>query len=644
MTTDLLRFGEFELNRSAYQLRRAGDIVRLERLPMELLLLLVERRGQLVTRNEILERLWGANVVRDVDHSINTAIRKIRLVLRDDPENPRLLHTVPGKGYRFAAEERVADTMNGGHSPLIVPSPVAANFVPRDPEIVAPPVVIRRRWQVVLATAASVLIALFLGWRYLARDNAPNDNKVMLVVLPFANLSGDPSQEYFADGMTEELIAQLGGLDPDHLGVIARTSAMQYKGTHKNVAQIGRELGVRFLVESSVRRSGGRLRITAQLIATDDQAHLWAGTFDRDVSDVLRLQSDLSLAIANKIKLALPQHSAARLARAPSVNPQAYEAYLEGLQAWNLRTKAGFERAISEFNRAILLEPNNALAYAALARTYSLAPVVGLGATTESMYQARELASRALILDDSVASAHSTLGFVYSHYDYNWTAAEREFLRAIALNPSDAYAHLFFSNSYLSPRGRHDQAIAEMNTAIKLDPLSAPIDSFLGRTYISARRYKDAITHLQHSVEHFPSFGLNHQRLADAYRYVGRFDAAIAEETLAAQAAGWDAHETVHHEDVLRAALAARGPRGYWEATEKFALGDFHPPESLGGFYGRAMILTELGETDMALELLERGLQEHSFSMMEMGVEPAFDALRANSRFQVLMRHMGLTL
>ena len=618
MTPEQLIFGEFELDRSAYQLKRAGNIVRLERLPMELLLLLVERRGQLVTRKEILTRLWGADVIRDVDHSINTAIRKIRIALNDDLDNPQLLQTVSGKGYRFTAV-----TVNPGE--------------PKGSDVS------QRRWRLGLAVATGVVVALFLGRHYMARDAVPGARKVMLVVLPFVNLSGDPKQDYLADGMTEELIAQLGGMDPEHLGVIARTSAMQYRNTRKDAAQIGRELGVGFLLESSVRESGGRVRVTAQLITTGDQTHLWSDTFDRDTSDVLQIESDVSRAIADKIKLVLPRPNSQRLARTRSVNPEAYGAYLAGLQAWNLRTRAGFERAIFEFNRAIALDPNDAQSFAALARTYSLAPVVGVGSMSESMYQARELASHALILDDSVASAHSTLGFVLSHYDHNWIGAEREFRRGIELNPSDAYAHLFFSNSYLSPMGRHEEAIAEMTTAIKLDPLSAAVDSFLGRSYMWAHRYADALAHLKNSVQRFPSFGLNHQRLAEMYRHLRQFDAAIAEETRAAESAGWAARDILHHEDVLRSALAARGPRGYWEAVESFALGDFHPPESMGGLYDRAIIHAELGEPDKAIELLEKAYAEGPWSMTELGIEPSFDGLHADPRFQSLMQRMGLT-
>jgi TolB-like protein len=245
-------------------------------------------------------------------------------------------------------------------------------------------------------------------------------------VLPFQNLSDDLQQDYFADGMTEEMITQLGSIDPQHLGVIARSSAMQYKAAHKDAAQIARELGVNYLLEGSIRRAGERVRVTAQLIQSSDQTHLWANSYDRELSDVLKLQSEVARAIAGKIQLTLSQQTEARLTGTLSVNPEAHEAYLRGLQAWNLRTKEGFERSVAGFSQAIDVDPNYAPAYVGLARSYSLAPIFGVSSATETMPKALEAAKRALALDDSLAAAHTTLAFVQAHYEYNWPASERE--------------------------------------------------------------------------------------------------------------------------------------------------------------------------------------------------------------------------
>ena len=307
------------------------------------------------------------------------------------------------------------------------------------------------------------------------------------------------------------------------------------------------------MLEGSVRRGGERVRVTAQLIQTSDQTHIWADSFDRDLTDVLKLQSDVARAIAGKIQLTLSQQITARLAGTPAVNAEAHEAYLLGLQASNQRTRKSIELALANFQHAIDIYPNYAPGYAGLARVYSLAPVFDVLRPAESMPKALTAATRALALDESLAKAHTTLAFVKAHYEFDWPTAAWEYRRAIELNPSDAYAHLFYSNSYLSPFGRHEEAIAEMKTAVDLDPLSLPIQSFLGRSYLWARRYAEALSQLQKANRLDPNFTINHVRLAHLHTYMGNFDEAITEETKARTLAGEDP------EDALTKAAALRG-------------------------------------------------------------------------------------
>jgi TolB-like protein len=464
----------------------------------------------------------------------------------------------------------------------------------------------------------------------------------MLVVLPFENLSGDPQQDYFADGMTEEMITELGRLDPQHLGVIARTSSMQYNGARKTTAEIARELGVNYLVEGSVRRQANRVRITAQLIQASDQTHVWAESFDRDQADILRVQSEVALAIAEKIALSLPPDLRARLAGKPTLDPEAHEAFLLGLQADNQRTRPAMERALVEFQRATSIDPNYAQAYAALARVYSLAPVTRLLPAQEAMPKAREAALRAIALDDSLAGGHVTLAFVKAHYEYDWSGARREYLRALELNPSDAYAHLFYSNSYLSPLGRHPEAIAEMRSAIKLDPFSPPVQSFLIRSYLWARRYDDALAQFQKCNQMFPGFALNHERVAHLYTYMGKFEAAIPEETKARLLAGEDPKSAVKKEDELRQAWQAEGATGYWKKLLEFANLPENPPEAYATPYGMAILYARLGDKDQALAWLEKAYDQRELAMTEIGIEPALDSLRSDPRFQNLLRRVGL--
>jgi TolB-like protein/DNA-binding winged helix-turn-helix (wHTH) protein len=633
MSHETIRFEDFELDPRSFELRRAGNLVKLERIPLQLLFLLSEHRDRLVTREEILQAIWGKDVFVDADNSINTAVRKVRQALKDDPENPRFLRTVSGKGYRFTAQLQPSPPPSLPEPQGPQESPEANRFPQRS-----------ARWPVWAAVALlAIVVGGFLLQSRLRRPHEAVPGKAMLVVLPFVNLSNDPREEYFADGMTEEMITQLGSLDPQHLGVIARTSAMQYKGAHKDASQIARELGVNYLLEGSVRQTSERVRVTAQLIQTSDQTHLWADSFERDRSDVLRLQNDVAHAIAAKIQLTLSQQVEARLAGTLSVNPQAHEAYLRGLEAWNLRTKKGFEQSIVEFNQAISLAPNYPAAFAALARSYSVAPIFGVSTAAEAMPKARDAARRALAMDDSIAEAHTTLAFVQAHYEFDWPASEREYLRGIELNPSDAYARFFYSNSYLSPLGRHDAAIAEMQKAAELDPLSLPIQSYLGLTYIWARRYDDALTQFQRAIQMNPTFALNHERMARYYRHVGKFDDAIREETNARLLAGEDAKTVVMKEGALRKALAAGGPRGYWKKLLELSLMKENPPESFATPYGLARIYAQLGETDKTLESLEKAYEEREVPITEIGIEPSLDPLRSNARFQNLLLRMGLT-
>jgi TolB-like protein/DNA-binding winged helix-turn-helix (wHTH) protein len=623
-----IRFEDFELDSRSFELRRVGRLVKLERIPMQLLILLAENRDRLVTREEILEAIWGQDVFVDADNSINTAVRKIRQVLKDDPENPRFLRTISGKGYRFTAQ------INPSASRSLSEIHRSAELLPEAKQSPHRPY----KWVV----WAGIALVAIVSTGFLVRPPKTVPKKAMLVVLPFVNLSGDAREEYFADGMTEEMITQLGSLDPKHLGVVARTSAMHYKGSSAAASQIARELGVDYLLEGSVRQASDRVRVTAQLIQSGDQTHLWADSFERGRSDVLRLQSDVAHAIAAKIQLTLSQQVEDGLAGTPSVNPEAHEAYLRGLEAWNLRTKEGFERSILEFNQAIAVDPDYAAAYAGLARSYSLAPIFGVSAAADTMPKALDAAKKALALDDSLFAAHTTLAFVLAHYEYNWAASEREYLRGLELNPSDAYGHFFYSNSYLSPLGRHDAAIAEIKKAAELDPLAVPIQSFTGITYIWARRYDEAFAQFQKANQMNSTFAVNHERLAHCYIYLRKFDDAIREESKARLLSGEDAKMVVMKEDALRRALTAGGPRGYWRKLLEFSEMKQNPPEAYASAYGLARIYAQLGEAERAIESLEKAYAEHEIPLTEIGIEPLLDPLRSNPRFQSLLRRVGL--
>jgi TolB-like protein/DNA-binding winged helix-turn-helix (wHTH) protein len=624
------RFGTYEFEPQSGELRKQGIKIKLEGQPVAVLAMLLERSGELVPRTELQRRLWPADTFVDFEQSLNAAIKRLRGALNDSSAAPRYVETLSRRGYRFIAP---VDCIPAGKRARL----------PEAPRLDAEQAAIskRRRWHLWLALAATLAIAAILARSVLFQPPHPGTTKIMLAVLPFENLSGD-SQDYFAEGLTEEMITQLGSLDPQHLGVIARTSAMQYKGTHKDTSQIARELAVNYLLEGSVRQTNGRVRVTAQLIQASDQTHLWANSFDRDQSDVLRLQTDVARAIAGQIQLTLSQQVEARLAGTSTINPEAHKAYLRGLQAWNLRTKEGFEQSITEFSRAIDVDPNYAPAYAGLARSYSLAPIFGVSTAAETMPKARDAAKRALAIDDALAEAHTTLAFVKAHYEYDWPASEREYLRAIEINPSDAYGRFFYSNSYLSPLGRHDMAIAEMKKAAELDPLSISIQSFVGITYIWARRYDEALAQFQAANQLNPNFAVNHERLARCYIYLGKYDEAIREQTKARLLTGEDAKMVVMKEETLRKALSAGGPPLYWWRLLELSQMKENPPEAFATPYGIAQIYAQLGETEKALESLEKAYADREIPLTEIGIEPALDPLRSEPRFQDLLHRIGV--
>jgi TolB-like protein/DNA-binding winged helix-turn-helix (wHTH) protein/Tfp pilus assembly protein PilF len=654
-----LRFGIFEIDLDARELRKNGLRVKLQEQPFKILAVMVRRAGEVIPREELYAEL-STHSTYDSKHGLNNAIQKIREVLGDSPENARFIETVPGRGYRFLPQVEVV------YQPSIRDSNRGAVVVSQQPEpaIVEPKPALgsgplsslpmseadsggtgkrkRKFLRLWLGGAAlSAVIALpaslyFHWWSFQA------NGKVMLVVVPFVNISGNPGQEYIADGMTEEMITQLSRLNPKRLGVIARTTSMQYKGTHKDAAQIGRELKANYLLEGSVQREGGRVRVTAQLIQTSDQTHIWAESFDGDLGDMLKMQSAIARAIASETQIALSKQVKEWLDSTPHVNAEAHMAYLQGLQAMTLRTKESIEAAIANFNQSIAIDPNYAPAYAGLARAYNLAPVFGVFTSAESFPQAAAAATHALALDDTLADAHSALAFTKAHWEFDWPGAEREFKKAIDLEPSSTWAHFTYGNSYLTPMSRFDEAIAEIRKAIELDPLFPPFQSFLGRTYMIARRYDDALRQLKKSEEMNPNVAINYVRLAHLYARLRRYPDAIAAETQARVLSREGIDSAREHGLALTKAFQSDGARGYWQKELEFSREKQNPPEAYVTPYGRAVIYSELGDKENAIEELKKAYAERDLYMIELADTAEFDFLRQEPRFKILLQSTGL--
>ena len=489
-----IAFGEdFELDLRPRRLRRGNRVLRLERIPLEILLLLLEHPGEIVTREQIVARIWGEDVFLDTDNSIRGAIRKIRHVLRDDPETPRFIQTVTGRGYRFIAPV-AADTAELARtgSPASAPEPEAqpvlsaeGNRAPATEAEEAPTHWRTRTWLFIgiaaLAIAGTAALSTAWRWRRPSHPASATQHRAVLAVLPFDNLSGDPAQEFFSDGLTEEMIAQIGKLNPDRLTVIARSSIAKYKGSRLTAKEIGKELNADYLVQGSVRRSSDRLRITIQLIDARNQTDLWTEDYDRDLKDVLAVQDSVAASVADQIHIALTDEQKTRLASSRQVAPEAYLAYLKGRYYWNRRSADGITKAEGYFQQAIDADSGYAAAWSGLADCNSGLAWHGYKAPSDALPRALFAARKAVELDPQSAEAHASLGLVLSHR-WEWAEADAEFRRALQLNPGYANAHHWYAD-YLSIHGRHDEAISESRRALELDPLNLMISTWVGLRY-----------------------------------------------------------------------------------------------------------------------------------------------------------------
>ena len=646
-----LRFGAYEFDLRAGELRKHGMRIKLQEQPCQILAILLEHRGEMVTREELQSRLWPRNTFVDFDHSLNTAVMRLREALSDSSENPRFIETLPRRGYRFVApvEEKSAplieshppQTARLGASPTANPNenPALSLASPEFPATAAKKSdrVLRPRLFSLTIFLIVIVLAASFGFRYLPRPSvavAPQSRMTSLVVLPFENLSADKDQAYFADGMTDELIAHLAKIRS--LRVISRTSSMEYKGTHKALSQIARDLNVDSVVEGTVLRSGDRVRITAELVQVATDRHLWAETYESQLGDILTLQSHVASAIVNEIRVKLTPEDQVRLATTRPVSTQSYENYLKGRYYWNKRSQEGLTKAIDYFQLAIEKDPNYALAYAGLADCYSIigSAIVGTVPASGVAPQARAAALKSLELDDTLAEAHTSLATVRFNYDWDWNAAASGFRRAVELNPS--YATAYQRNSlYLMSMGRTSESIAEMNRAHDLDPLSISMNFSLGWRLYMAREYDQAIEQLRNTIDMDPAFVLPHLVLGQAYEQKKAYDQAIAELRRATEL-------SLGSPPVLAALARTLAVSGrITEARNLLEQLQLSKRQYVSPFYV-AIVYAGLGENERALDWLEKAYADHSNAIVFLKVDPQLDTLRSYPRFHELQRKLRL--
>ncbi|HTG27332.1 MAG TPA: winged helix-turn-helix domain-containing protein [Methylomirabilota bacterium] len=628
-TTRVLRFGVFQVNLAARELRKHGVRMRLPAQPFRVLSILLDRPGQIVSRDEMCDKLWDSDTFVDYERSLNSAVRKLRAVLGDSQESPRYIETVPRLGYRFIAPIEEISSAQTPVTAALEPAPTRAAVAVGHRG---------RHWFLFLGIPA-VLLPLVAGYFMFSRARVrpqPLGERLMLAVLPFENLTGDAAQDYLSDGLTEEMIAQLGHLDPEHLGVIARTSVMHYKHTTEQVAQIGHELGVQYVLEGSLRREADRVRITAQLVQMKDQTHIWSRQYDRELKSLLALQGEIAQETADEIQLTLGHShkpwAADRKLASPS-SYQAYDLYLKGRYFWNKRTKEGFQQAAEYFQQSIVTDPNYARAYAGLADTFALMSSWSFMPQTEAMPKARAAALRGLQLDDSLAEAHTSLALIAENYDYDWQTAEKEYRRAIQLDPQYATAHQWYAEC-LSFEGRFPEALEESEQARQLDPLSLIIATDHAVILYFARQYDRAIEQFRTVLAMEPNFGRAHMVV---YPYVekGMFPEALAETAKWRRSDGspeWQLQAYVY------------GRWGKPQQAER-ALAQWKPGSGAGLAHAMFLALQAYiatGRKDEALALIEKSYREHSNLVTTLKVEPALDPLRGDPRFQELLRRVGL--
>jgi TolB-like protein/DNA-binding winged helix-turn-helix (wHTH) protein/Flp pilus assembly protein TadD len=610
-----LRFGVFEVDLRTGELTKRGSRLRLQEQPFRVLAMLLERPGRLITRVELQSRLWSQTVV-DFDHGLNKAISKIREVLGDSVESPRFVETVARRGYRFLADVAVIDAPGG----LTVPA--SGHLAALDQDHITGGKASTFRLPAESPGAASAI------FDPLCRTPPIRS----LAVLPLENVSGDASQGYFADGMTDELIAHLARISS--LRVISRTSAMSYKDVRKPLPEIARELNVEAIVEGTVLRSGQRVRITVQLIDAPSDRHIWAKSYENDVRDTLALQNKLTRAIVVQIKAKLNHQEQAALKTSKAVNPEAYEAYLKGRFFWNKRTGDTLRIAIRYFSEAIAKDPSYAAPYSGLADAYALSGdwQYGILSPQDAFPKAKEVATKALALDDKLGEAHTSLAFALD-LGWEWKAAEQSYKRAIALNPGYATAHHWHA-WHLIVMGRDAEALFELQKAESIDPLSLIISTDLADALCIARRFDDSIRQSHKALEFDANFPLAHYQLGQAFEQKHMHDQAISAFRRAIELSGDNAALV----SGLAHAYAVSGRKeDAINIAESLAVNPSRPSSTDANV---ALIYVGLGNTNEAMMWLEKAYQTRFNPSILL--RPAFDPLRPTVQFQDLMRRIGI--
>jgi len=623
-TLSPLRFGVFEFDPRAGELRKKGMKIKLQGQPVEILAMLLQHPGEPVTREELQKKLWPADTFVDFEQGLNNAIKRLRAALNDDSDNPRFIETLPRKGYRFVGQ------LEG---PAMAPPPVepAPSNEPQPKHQPTQRLLIFGTLGLLVITVG--LAALYLRPRLDRFASQASPRIQALAVLPLANLSGDPEQEYFAEGMTEELTADLSKISA--VRVISRTSAMRYKSTAKSLPEIARDLNVDGIVEGTVERAGNKVRITATLIHAATDTHIWAESYERDLQDVLFLQAEVAREIASQIRVTVTPQEQAQLSGTQPVLPEAYENYLKGRFYFGKFTNEGFRQCLSYFQQAVKVDPNYALGYVGQAECFKYLGIWDVISPHESSSQAKAAIQKALEIDNNLGEAHATLAYLHFLYDWDWSGAQSEFNRALELSPGSSDVHLWYAQ-YLSAMGKEDEAIREIEKAHSLDPVALLTETMVGRVYMLAHRFDKGIEQFQKTLALYPDSAINHWDLGICYESKGLNRKAVDEYLKSDEIDGLSQEQLA----MKQRAFTRAGFRGYLQEELKSELD--HPEPYYDRSFNLARLYALLGDKEKAFSNLDKAYEEGWSDVAFLKVDPELDTLRSDPRFNRLLDRVGL--
>jgi TolB-like protein/DNA-binding winged helix-turn-helix (wHTH) protein/Flp pilus assembly protein TadD len=632
------RFEDFEVDLRAAEVRQNGHRIKLQEKSFQILCLLLERAGDIVTREELKQRLWPMDPFIHFEESLNTNLNRLRRALGDCASEQKFIRTIPRQGYRFCPPVTWIDNGGGGPAEWLEPSASsmggngAANSPSRQTSVLP-----AHPWiGVTLAFVVMLALGGFAYQRWLTGSPhaSGGPHRDTILVTPFENLSGDPSQQYLSDGLTAEMITRMGAISPGQLSAIARSTAMQYKGAHKPIEEMARETHADYVLEGSFQRQGDRVRITAELFRAQDHGSIWTKAYDRKAEDLLTIQREVADRIAESLSLEVLSPAGRTATAANTLNPEAYDAYLKGLLAMNVQSRNDIQKSIASLELASRKDAQFAPAYASLANAYNMSADWGYLSPTEGYPKAKAAARKALAIDNTLADAHLANAEVLHVYDWDWGGAEQEYIRALELNPSSAMGHSFYAN-YLTDVGRYPEALAEVRRAQELDPSSLLTHSMICFVHLRAREYKAGIQECTEDLELDPQFWPGHVWLGYMYMYTRRYADSAGEFRRALALSG-------NERSILPSLAMEEGFAGHTEEAKKL-LGEIRAGAKLAYVapYDLADVYISLGDKEQALAMLAKSMEVHDAELLLLATAPEFDVLHEDPRFKAMIARIG---